>query len=44
MAPVTVELKTRPPAEQEEVVFIEDFDRFAEAQTGLACGDDVPYR
>jgi len=31
--------------EQEEVVFIEDFDRFAEVQTGLGCDDDdVPYR
>lgn len=44
MTPVPVDLTTRPPAEQEEVVFIKDFDRFAEAQTGLACGDDVPYR
>lgn len=44
MAPVPVELEIRPPTEEDEVVFITDFDQFAEAQTGLACGDDVPYR
>lgn len=45
MTAVPVELEIRPPAEQEgEVVLIADFDQFAEAQTGLACGDDVPYK
>jgi hypothetical protein len=46
MAPVPVELEIRPPAEEDEdeVVLIADFDQFAEAQTGLACSDDVPYR
>jgi hypothetical protein len=44
MAPVPVELEIRPPADEDEVVFIADFDQFAEAQTGLGCGDDVPYR
>ena len=44
MAPVPVELEIKPSAEQDEVVLIADFDQFAEAQTGLACGDDVPYR
>jgi hypothetical protein len=44
MAPVPVELEIKPSAEQDEVVLIANFDQFAEAQTGLACGDDVPYR
>ena len=44
MAPVPVELEIRPPAEEDEVVLIADFDHFAEVQTVLAWGDDVPYR
>ncbi len=46
MAPVPVELEIRPlvDKDEDEVVFIADFDQFAEAQTGLGCGDDVPYR
>lgn len=44
MAPVPVELEIRPLVEQDEVVLIADFDQFAEAQTGLGCGDDVPYK
>lgn len=44
MAPVPVELEIKPPADEDEVVLIADFDQFAEAQTGLACGDDVPYK
>lgn len=44
MAPVPVELEIRPPTEEDEVVLIADFDQFAEAQTGLACGGDVPYK
>jgi hypothetical protein len=44
MAPVPVELEIRPPADEDEVVFIADFDQFAETQTGPGCGDDVPYR
>jgi hypothetical protein len=44
MAPVPVDLEISPPADEDEVVFIADFDQFAEAQTGLGCGDDVPYR
>jgi hypothetical protein len=44
MAPLPVELEIKPSAEQDEVVLIADFDQFAEAQAGLACGGDVPYR
>ncbi|MGH3930956.1 MAG: hypothetical protein ACRDTF_13380 [Pseudonocardiaceae bacterium] len=34
MAPVPVELEIKPPANEDEVVLIADFDQFAEAQTG----------
>ncbi|MGH3868871.1 MAG: hypothetical protein ACRDQ4_22680 [Pseudonocardiaceae bacterium] len=44
MAPLPVKREIKPPTEEDEVVLIPDFDQFAAAQTGLACGDDVPYR
>lgn len=42
MAPVMVEIATRPP-EAEEIEFVEDMDPIAASEVMLGCGDDNPY-
>ncbi|MFD0685939.1 hypothetical protein [Actinomadura fibrosa] len=45
MEPVLVELKAPTPTPPEdEVVYIDDLDAFAEAAANMGCGDDNPYR
>jgi hypothetical protein len=42
MSPVPVMITT-PPAEGEDIRFIDDIDALASAEVMLGCGDDNPY-
>ena len=43
MSPVPVMITTAPPAQDEEISFIDDIDALASAEVMLGCGDDNPY-
>lgn len=43
MSPVPVMITTAPPAEDDDISFIDDIDALAGAEVMLGCGDDNPY-
>jgi hypothetical protein len=43
MSPVPVMITTAPPAEADDISFIDDIDTLASAEVMLGCGDDNPY-
>ncbi len=43
MNPVPVMLTARPPAEDDDISFIDDVSAISGAEVMLGCGDDNPY-
>ena len=43
MSPVPVMITSTPPAEGDDISFIDNVDTLGSAEVMLGCGDDNPY-